>query len=291
MIKNLLFTSAFLAGFTVNAQIVAGSAYMQGSYVEIGIDSLHGYEGINTVTSPVPSGMHQRGTTNLFGFVANPQMDGWVNFDGDFYTPGSPENGWGIEIIDTTTVDTFNVKLSNNCSFSGSGIDGSIISYSYTAGVKTVLWHGNYSDSTRGYDLDFDITYTLGDLDLYYTTSMTIFNNGPANIEHLYYFRNIDPDNNQSIVSDFTTTNTIISQPTVSSPVASVKAEQYLPWTSTFAFFTADTNARVSAGGFSNRDGSDIWNGTSGLIGTTGYVNTADEAVSLAFYQPGLVLR
>src|ERR1043165_2059878 len=101
MKKDLLTLSALLfltgAGGTY-AQMVGPDAYMKGNYVEIGIEGSGGNEGIDMAVSPAPAGMHPRSNTNRFGFVTNPQMDGWVNFDGDFFTPGSPENGWGVEI-------------------------------------------------------------------------------------------------------------------------------------------------------------------------------------------------
>src|SRR4051812_8769863 len=89
-----------LAAGTVKAQIVGTDAYIQGTYVEIGLDGSGGFEGCSILTSPPPAGMHYRSNTNLFGFVANPQMNGWASsaYDGDFFTPGSPENGWGFEI-------------------------------------------------------------------------------------------------------------------------------------------------------------------------------------------------
>ena len=71
---------------------------MNGTGVEIGINGAGGFEGVDTTVSPVPAGMHCRSNTVFFGFVANPQNNNWATFDGDFFTPGTPENGWGITI-------------------------------------------------------------------------------------------------------------------------------------------------------------------------------------------------
>ena len=77
MIKKLLLIAPlYLTSQLTQAQMVAGSAYMQGSYVEIGIDSLNGYEGVNTFYVAPFTGLHYRSNTQYFGFVANPQMDG-----------------------------------------------------------------------------------------------------------------------------------------------------------------------------------------------------------------------
>lgn len=66
----------------------AGDALMGTDLVEIGINE-NGVFGAD-VTS-VPSGFHSSREGSFFGFIANPMDDGWVNYDGDFFTPGSEE--------------------------------------------------------------------------------------------------------------------------------------------------------------------------------------------------------
>lgn len=119
------------------AQIVGSGAYMKGNYVEIGIDGTYGYEGADTVTASLPPGTHFRSDTQYFGFMANPEMNGWTSYDGDFFTPGEPENGWGIEIVDNGgTVDiiasnsrTYPILIHNN-----HDISGAITSYTHSGG-------------------------------------------------------------------------------------------------------------------------------------------------------------
>lgn len=278
MKKHLLILSSF-ATLASNAQIVGTEAFLKGNYVEIGISGQWGFEGADTPDSTFyPSGMHYRSNTSYFGFVANPQMDGWVNYDGDFYTPGSPENGWGLEILDST----FNLQINNNRAGIGvNAVHGSITSHSYVGGVTTVVWQGHLD--TLIYSLDFIIKYELHDTALFYKTTTTVINVGTSTIDELYYYRNIDPDNNVTLSFDYVTTNTLVCQPYSTCGAACVKAEQSTPWASTYALLTNDSTARVSIGGFSNRDASDIWNGTGGMTGTPGYVNTSDEAISMAF--------
>lgn len=279
MKKTILLFSGFLGtGILAHSQMVGADAYMHGNYVEIGINGTGGFEGVDTTASMVPAGYHYRSNTNNFGFVSNPQMDGWINFDGDFYSPGSPENGWGIEIFDTTSTDTINIVLNNNMA-TGSNIVGSISSYNYSSGVTTVVWDGNYVSS--GYDISISIKYELGDNDLFYNTTVTMVNNGPQNIEELYFYRNIDPDNNVTLTSDYTTSNTIVSQIPCCT-YACVTATQASPWSSLFSFYSADTGAVVGYGGFTNRDASNIYNGI-GFVQTVGSVNFADEAVHISF--------
>ena len=101
----------------------------------------------------------------------------------------------------------------------------------------------------------------------------------------MYYYRNVDSDNNVEISFDYTTQNTIISQPACCtyanvSSTSSVPASQPMSY---FAFLTdADTNWRASYGGFSNRDASDLWNGV-GFVQTVGATNFADEAISITY--------
>jgi len=95
------------------AQLNANGGYLMGNFIELGIHN-NGHEGTFDI-----AGSNSRTTSFVpevfFGFVANPQMDNWINYDGDFFTPGSPENGFGMEIngvnysnngVDATWVNT-----------------------------------------------------------------------------------------------------------------------------------------------------------------------------------------
>ncbi|HLP11631.1 MAG TPA: T9SS type B sorting domain-containing protein [Flavobacteriales bacterium] len=298
IVTGIMITSATV----VKAQVVGPDVYMQGAYIEIGVMGDYGYEGINTFTSAVPAGYHQRGPTNLFGFMANPQMNNWDNFpaapgtafDGDFFTPGSPENGWGFEIV---TPSGLNPKGSNNCAGVSSGgvaMSGSSLSYVIDPATGCMTQNGQYDYTLSGYDITFDITYKLKPNDVFYTTIVKVTNNGSATIPEFYYYRNVDPDNNQSLFGTFTTDNAIIANPTPTCNKAHVQgvmtnvasSSSYIPgftWDAYLGFAAIGPNFKVSVGGFTNRDGSDIWNGTGGLTTTIGYTNTADEAISLAY--------
>jgi gliding motility-associated-like protein len=279
LVSALLLTSTA----SLKSQIVGPDVYMNGAYIEIGMRGDGGYEGIQTGTSPVPVGYHTRGVLSLFGFKANPQMNGWLStaYDGDFFTPGSPENGWGMEII---TASGVSVKKSNNCT---GLIEMSGFNYSYTVdpitGCKTTSGVYQYVDAASGFDISFDITYKIKPLDVYYTTVVKVTNNSTSPVPEFYYYRNVDPDNNQSIGAGFTSTNTIVANPNPTCNKAHVKGIQNIPWVSYLGFAAAGPQYKVSKGGFSNRDGSDIWNGTGGLVTAVGATTVADEAISLAY--------
>ena len=280
---KLLLSCALLLAFSLtktnlSAQIwpVGPDRYVQGVSVEYGIDGLGGYEGIDIIASPVPAGMHWRSGNNLFGFMANPQLNGWAGsaYDGDFFTPGSPENGWGFEIGTTG-----GISQGNNCSYLQQ-INGAITGHNTVFNCYNVDWEG---DATSGTNLHFKINYFLQATDLFYTTTVSITNNTSATIPDLYYYRNLDPDNNQPISGTFTTTNTIEDNPPSSvCNLAHVSAVMATPWTSYLGLAAIGANWRADYGGFANRDASNLWNGT-GFTQTVGATNTADEGISLAY--------
>jgi len=272
----LLTSSAFLSVNKIYSQYVGANCFAQGNFVEIGIQGSGGYEG---APLPNPGGYHYRSGNPTFGFVSNPQMNGWASFDGDFFTPGSPENGWGIEIIDGGT----NLVASNNCA-TGTEINGSITGYLVSGQCRVITWDGDYINGI--YNVHIKIDYVIMMNDLFYTTVVTLTNNG-ANIPDFYYYRNFDPDNNQSISGDFTTQNTIVSQPGSGCDKAHVRATSNLPGTQPMSYVGlagVGANWRCIYGGFSNRDASDIWNAAGfGFVGTTGSTNFQDEAIALAY--------
>jgi gliding motility-associated-like protein len=267
----------------LKAQMVGVNAYIKATSVEVGINGVGGFEGVDQFTSPPPAGMHARTTGLPFGFIANPQVNAWATYNGDFFTPGSPENGWGFEI------GLAGVAGSNNYS-GGSDIPGTITSYSHVGTCYNVDWEG---DATSGTDLTFKVNYFLEETDIFYTTTVSITNNTAAAITDLYYYRNLDPDNNQELSGDFTTQNTIECQPGVgTSNVACVSATSLLPASQPQSYLGLagiGANFRVIYGGFSNRDASDIWNGTgAGFVQTVGATNFADEAIAIAYRIPSL---
>ena len=285
MVKKLLSNHAtllvfFLFSLTVklSAQsvMVGPDNYIKGTSVEIGVSGIGGFEGAPTSTSPPPAGYHFRSGGNpYFGFVSNPQVNAWATFDGDFFTPGSPENGWGIELPS-------GLNYGNNCSFLQQ-INGAITSATNTFTCYSSTWDG---DLLVGTNLHIKINYLLKQNDLYYTTTVSITNNTAATIPTLYYYRNFDPDNNEPISFDFTTTNTIVAQPFSGlCNTAHVKATSLVPASQPMSYVgMAGTGAnwRASYGGFSNRDASDLWNGV-GFTQTVGSSTFADIAIALAY--------
>lgn len=275
LFRTLILAVSCAAGTLVSAQLIDGRAYMIGDYIEIGIDSA-GFEG----TEDLP-GSNSRGPAYIvqnFGFVANPQMDGWVNYNGDFYTPGTPENGFGFEIGGT--------NYGNNGTGGGGfgsevlwEIPGSIVDYTETADSITVTWQGTVAG------VDVGIIYELQKDQIYYTTKILMENTTATAMGPVYYYRNIDPDHNQLIGGGFVTENTILQQASSvpGDDTAMVFATQAAPWLSWYGLAAVGENWRASMGGFINRDASDLWDGISPYVLDEDSVWTADIAISMAY--------
>lgn len=257
---------------SVYSQLIGASGYIIGDNVEIGIND-SGHEGAPRL---VPS--HNRSNQGLgspvyFGFVANPQLDGWGSYDGDFFTPGTPENGFGIEVA--------GVNYSNNASGDIEQIIGSITSYSEEGDCIFIEWDGDVAN------VHVHVVYRLIKTELYYTTEVTLTNTGGADMTDVYYYRNLDPDNNITIGGGYATQNTVVAQPSPSCEKALVTATQTGPWSSYIGLGAIGENFRVSYGGFTNRDASNIWNGI-GFTSTVGSSAFVDQAISIAYKVPTL---
>ncbi|NJR40061.1 MAG: DUF4347 domain-containing protein [Leptolyngbyaceae cyanobacterium CSU_1_4] len=255
--------------FVIESVQVGGEAYARGSFVQVGLRA-NGTFGASA--AGLPTGWQPtRSGTGLMGFIADSGKDGWATFDGDFFTPGTPEEGFTLEVGGTS--------YSNNTDGSLAEVVGSITGV--TNGV-TVLGSPaaeiNWSGSVAG--VKVDRTFTVAEDGLFILMKTTLTNISGSNITTpIYWMHNVDPDNNQSINGNFATTNTIVSQPNGSTDLAQVTATQ--PDGSTLSLAAIDPQARVTYGGFNNRDASNVWDG----VGFTSAVSSsanADQAVSLS---------
>lgn len=272
IILVVLFSWGSLLSFS---QIVDGNGYIISTFVEIGVDGEGGHEG--TIDW---AGHHSRGGSDevFFGFVADPEDTDWEEYNGDYFTAGVPENGFGLEINGT--------NYSNNAWDAGDltyyfqeipKAPGTSLEYEEDGNCKILRWTGTVAGVTMTKE------YRIRDNDKFYTTTVALYNGSGSNINDLYYYRNIDPDNNESIGGTYNTTNTIESQASPSCIKALVSATQGSPWESFIGLGGLSEKFRVSHGGFSNRSGSDIWNATGILNGTVGDVFSGDESISLAY--------
>lgn len=258
----------------LQAQIVGSDAFMQGNYVEAGINEC----GVFASSGPPPEGYATPSLSGL-NFIADTDMDGWnvgdPNYCGDYAIPGSPLEGWGIQINDANYYNT-----DQACFYSD--IPGEIISYEADDDSVVVVWEGSVAGVT--------ITQrTILYMDnLYMVTQVTLTNYSGADINDIYYKRNIDPDNEQMWTGSFVTINTIDANPILGDSYAVVSAvgETYGCY---LALVAANLFASGSYGNFSTNTGtavSDSYNGLNGYdqSGTL----TGDYAIQMSFWIPAL---
>lgn len=264
ILSALLWASLARAAGFCEADGTGDRAFVRNSYVEMGIgpEGAFGEPGY-------PAGWHYRSNSGQLGFVANPQRNEWASFFGDFFSPGSPLEGWGIEA---------NRASKTNFNGGAAGIVGSIgepaceIDLCGNLG-GAVEWSGMVDG------LAVKIQYGVVNDEVYIVQTVTIENVSDAPVFDVYWFRNVDPDNSVMTSHGYATTNTIIAQPVGDATLAAVKAtggdgaDLYL--------LASDSRARVSHGGFYNGVGSDIWTGA-GLSSAVGATVTADQAISLS---------
>lgn len=238
--------------------------FLQGDYLEVG------FNGAGSLGSALnaPAGYQSAGT--ILGAESDPGRDGGT-YDGDFILPGSPEEGWGVGVGGAT--------YSNNTnSYGVDDIVGGFGQVVDTGASQSLNWTG----SAGGLQISSDHTVMKAGLSLDITVTLT--NTTGATLNDLYYYRNVDPDNNALQSGLYETTNTIVSQGNDGSGISQVTASQA---DGSFMSLTGlGANSRVTYGGFSNRDPLAIYNGTGGLS-QSGSLNS-DEAISLAFHIPTL---
>lgn len=186
------------------AQVVGGNHFLQGNYIEVGI-APNGSFG-STVGAPI--GYHPRVTTPTpgaqLGFVADAAKDGWSvgtpNYHGDFFLPGTPQEGWGIS---SGFSESQAYRQSGGMTYTGPLFGANIgIDDSPTESIAT--WQGMFM-STLQVTQQTRIIKTK----TYFTVRVVMKNTGTTTMSDIYYARTVDPDNDVSLTGSFTTINKI----------------------------------------------------------------------------------
>lgn len=187
-----------------DAQVVSGNAFLASAYTEAG-SRPNGSFGSDVDS---PTGYHsQSGQGDLtLGFRVDRDKDGWGvgSDDGDFFTPGSPFEGWGFQVGDAGTMRWNDDGQSDVAGTWGSPSTSSGASVTWTsdADVDGLAVQQVASIASGGQTLHVMVTLT---------------NHSGAPVTNLYYARGVDPDNCQtqtsaSCVGSYDTTNTIVKQ-------------------------------------------------------------------------------
>ncbi len=283
---SFLVTLPLLAG-SVRAQISAGQAFMQGQYVEVGINQCGVYGGQAAplgALGPGPLGPWHPNVGAGLGFVADPDLDGWItgfpNRCGDYFVPGAPEESWAIQVGGPGTTVYKNASLT--CS--SSMIPGAVSGYTDFGTRREVVWEGAVTGG--GLNLGVRQTTIMPVDKLYFVTYVLIRNDGAATVNDIYYGRSVDPDNEQPTSGSFTTTNTVLEQPPVNDDA--LVGATGLDFGCFLGLGARDPDARAAIGDagttFAMTSPYDIWNDGPGYSTVLGATVTQDWSISLAFY-------
>lgn len=306
ILKGLLsFCVAFFAGHSSFAQLVGGDVYLQGQYAEVGISSC-GKFGTESTAPPAlgPYGVYHPNIGTTLGFVSDAGKNGWTtsgptvgkvtghptggtpslpNFCGDYFRPGSPEEGFVVSVNGTNYIN----NGSSGCG--GAMIPGTVTSYTNTGTTTVGVWTGNIA--VPGGTVQVTATTTVYFDKTYFITRVSITNNSPNPVTDVYYMRTLDPDNDQPWTGDFTTWNRISHRPVTPavSPTdcyANVESQGFSSatnWGCYLGLGAKDQRARAAYGGFTNTDPVAIWNATGGFTGGLGSAASGDIGNSLSF--------
>jgi hypothetical protein len=275
LLSGVLVTSAVF-GQATGAFLSAGSAFLKGNYVEVGISPCGAY-GTPTLPPGLAGGntFHPSPALPGLGFVADHQRNGWTtgtpNYCGDYFVPGSPVEGFSMRANGIDYLNTDGVY----CSFPS--IPATSLNVFSTVDSVRSVWVGTVAGQ-------FTVTQTtrFHKDSLFFVTDVMICNISAAPLTGVYYGRNVDPDNEQPWTGDFTTSNVVVAQPAGVITDALVTATGLIHGCF-LGLGSKDSRARVTHGGFSTVSPINYYNVTPGYMQTVGTTTVADEAISIGF--------
>jgi len=223
MKKRLLhiITSGLVLASASNAtaQMVGTNCYLQGTYLEIGMNNNASFGTCNP-QGAIPAGYHQHMSGsgippagNNLAEVYDYGHDGWTvgapPYMGDYTYPGSPFEGWMIQI------GTDRARAFQNCAGTtgalGLTLAGSLTGYTAGPTYKEGLWTG--TATSPGGNLAIRQQTRVDNLGSAVVVTTTMVNTGATATGTVYYLRTCDPDNSQTWSPfTFNTVNRIVHQ-------------------------------------------------------------------------------
>lgn len=210
--KKILYSLITLSFFTqaAKAQFVGADIFLKGDYVEVGIATNGSYGSAGNA----PVGYHSRpdfGTTGgPLGFVADPAKDGWAvsapgmpAYFGDYFMPGSPQEGWDIEINGTRGRAW---RGTGAASLTG-GLTGTNTSYTSSPAQQVGVWEGSLGN------LAIKQTTTQKKDKVYFVTRVELENTGTTTLTNIFYNRSLDPEPDATIGGNYSSDKRIVFQP------------------------------------------------------------------------------
>ncbi|MBX2904415.1 MAG: gliding motility-associated C-terminal domain-containing protein [Taibaiella sp.] len=305
MRKSILLIAALglFTGFRSFSQIVAGDCFLQGQWLEVGMNSNGSF---GTCTSPAT--YHTHGGFGTSTYAATPILtsggsmdasydwghDGWTTGTpacmGPYTQPGFPMEGWSVQVGATEYRNWASPGL---CSGTFN-VPGAHSSYSNIGGDKISIWTGAVAGLSVRQETRVDT------LSSWAVVTTTLRNTTGAPLTNVFYQRTNDPDNISGWGLGSTTVNRIVHQNEDVRHRVQVSAYGS-PWTPTAGYdsissymslATKDCRARcaVLTGLNPTSTPQTMWNNINsgsaagGLSAVTlGSGNTADRGITLIF--------
>lgn len=300
MRKSILLIAALglIAGFRSSAQIIGTDCFLQGQFLEVGLNQMGGF---GTCSSPASYHTHGCIYTALPAITPLREMDasydwghdGWTTgvpgCMGPYTQPGFPQEGWSVQVGAT---EYRNGGWGGFCT-GAFAIPGSHTGYTNAGGDKISTWTGAIAGLSIVQETRVDTLASWAVI----TTKIT--NTTGAPIANVFYQRTNDPDNISAWGAGSTTRNRIVHQNEDARHRVMVSAfgwpfsgTTYDSINSYMALATKDCRARcaVISGLSPSSTPANMWNGInsgsggSGLsVYTLGGTNTADQGITLIF--------
>jgi len=238
-------------------ETVTTPMFIRGNFVEIGVHTAGSFG--SDRNQAVPAGYHPTGTMNtsnlILGFACDHQKDGWEAgspaFMGDYFVPGAPVEGWGVEwnigndsrnfLNYGAIADWYNLPVFYS-------VHNTQFFKIETAQKKQVVWIGEAINGEE--KLRIKQTVNLGLNDTYFTVEMVLTNIGTVALDSVEYFRCVDPDNEQRWTGVYRTNSYVIAQPHTgnNNDTALVASRGYV-YNAPLILGTLDERAQVSTEG------------------------------------------
>jgi gliding motility-associated-like protein len=220
-IRLFLFSVLFLFVAKIsNAQIVGTNGFLQGTYLEIGMQG----NGAYGATTGIPAGYHPH--TGPLAEVYDYGHDGWTigtpPYMGDYTYPGSPFEGWEIQYNGTARLQGYQGAGGGTGYYTAGGAamtTSGITTYSVSPTSKFLNWSGTTSANMQ---MTSSTKVDIGGSAI--VTNVVFKNVGATTINNVYYMRSCDPDNSETwsgfgpggvpgpYPGDFYTYNSIVHQ-------------------------------------------------------------------------------
>ncbi|MEQ1553730.1 MAG: gliding motility-associated C-terminal domain-containing protein [Ferruginibacter sp.] len=224
-ILNLSFSAS-------KAQLVNGCSFLKGTFVEVGIAPNGGFG----TPENAPAGYHSRpGTPIMYnpstatyltrntalGFVADWDLNGFnvgtPTYFGDYFMPGTVQEGWAIAVngvrhnayTNSYTINGGTGFTSSTGSSSGLNFAGNIISHTINPTDIVSKWKGTFGNPTQ---LEIEQQTSLLISKSYFVMKIKVKNISTSIAQKVFYLRTVDPDNEQTITNNFSTKNIIAFQ-------------------------------------------------------------------------------